>query len=217
MKYSLEPFLFTLLVFLVKTLLTHGNVVPVVQTGTQLFLSRFPDNEYENAVCNDGTKGGFYFSPSSRPEASDTFVIHLPGGGQCYDEASCNERWKFKPTSMSSSNFPASKFKKGFMDNSLKKTPFWSANKVMLGYCSSDGYMGDASATKDTWGWHFRGQELVFAMIKELILKHELSSTSTIVFSGGSAGARGNYYIYIYIYIFIHIYIYIYIYIYKYK
>ena len=162
------------------------------QAGTQLYLNRFSDDvENQFAVCNDGTKGGYYFSPASLLEANDTFVIHLPGGGQCYDEDSCNERWKFKPSSMSSTNFPASKFKKGFMDNSMKKTPFWSANKVMLGYCSSDGYMGDIAASTDTWGWHFRGQQLVFSMIRDLILNHKLSSTSTIVFSGGSAGARG--------------------------
>jgi hypothetical protein len=199
MKYDLKPFLFNLLVFVLTCRYTLGGIGGLgdvistpVQTGTQLFLNRFPDDEeYGNAVCNDGTKGGYYFSPASLSEASDTFVIHLPGGGQCYDEDSCNERWKFNPLKMSSANFPESKFKKGFMDNNMKNTPFWSANKVMLGYCSSDGYMGNAAASVDTWGWHFRGQELVFAMIRELILKHQLSSTSTIVFSGGSAGARG--------------------------
>lgn len=191
MKYNLlKPCGFTLLVFLAKFQLIFGDIP--AQSGTQLFLHRFSDDaENDNAVCNDGTKGGYYFSPASLAEANDTFVIHLPGGGQCYDEDSCNKRWKFKAISMSSTNFTASKFKKGLMDNSIKKTPFWSANKVMLGYCSSDGYMGDVAASKETWGWHFRGQQLVFAMIRDLIANKKLSSTSTIVFSGGSAGARG--------------------------
>jgi O-palmitoleoyl-L-serine hydrolase len=192
MKYDLlKPCGFSLLVFFAKCQSIFSDSLPV-QSGTQLFLSRFSDEpENDNAVCNDGTKGGYYFSPASLAEADDTFVIHLPGGGQCYDEDSCNERWKFKSISMSSTNFPATKYKKGFMDNSMKKTPFWSANKVMLGYCSSDGYMGDAAASEETWGWHFRGQQLVLAMVRDLIRNHRLSSTSTIVFSGGSAGARG--------------------------
>lgn len=192
MKYDLlKPCGFSLLVFIAKCQSIFSDSPPV-QSGTQLFLSRFSDEpENDNAVCNDGTKGGYYFSPASLAEADDTFVIHLPGGGQCYDEDSCNERWKFKSISMSSTNFPATKYKKGFMDNSMKKTPFWSANKVMLGYCSSDGYMGDAAASEETWGWHFRGQQLVLAMVRDLIRNHRLSSTSTIVFSGGSAGARG--------------------------
>ena len=190
MPNLLKPCGFCALILSLTYRFTLGDVA--AQTGTQLFLNRFSDDvENQFAVCNDGTKGGYYYSPASLAEANDTFIIHLPGGGQCYDEDSCNERWKFKPSSMSSTNFPASKFKKGFMDNSMKKTPFWSANKVMLGYCSSDGYMGDVAASADTWGWHFRGQQLVFSMIRDLILNHKLSSTSTIVFSGGSAGARG--------------------------
>ena len=51
--------------------------------------------------------------------------------------------------------------------------------------------MGDAGNSSETWGWHFRGQQLVFGLIRQLIAKHGLSSTSTIIFSGGSAGARG--------------------------
>ena len=192
MKYDLlKPCGFFFLVLFTKcqSIFSEG---PPVQQGTQLFLNRFSDDiENDKAVCNDGSKGAYYFSPASLSEAKDTFVIHLPGGGQCYDEDSCNERWKFKPTSMSSINFPPIRYKKGFLDNSMKRTPFWSANKVMLGYCSSDGYMGDVEANKNSWGWHFRGQQLVFAMIRDLISNHGLSSSSTIVFSGGSAGARG--------------------------
>ena len=136
MKYNLLTITgFCASIFLIKCPKTFGDTQ--TGSGTQLFLNRFSDdNENNLAVCNDGTKGAYYFSAASLAEANDTFIIHLPGGGQCYDEDSCNERWKFKPSSMSSANFPATKYKKGFMDNSMKKTPFWSANKVMLGYCS---------------------------------------------------------------------------------
>ena len=55
-------------------------------TATQLSLHWFPDPMedpfYTTAVCNDGSPGGYYYSPSSVAEANDTFVIHLPGGGQ---------------------------------------------------------------------------------------------------------------------------------------
>ena len=44
---------------------------------------------------------------------------------------------------MTSTLFPAYKVKKGFMDSSMKKTPFWGANKAILGYCSSDGWVHD--------------------------------------------------------------------------
>ena len=130
MKYNLlKPYGFCAFIFSSNCQFVFGDAP--IQTGTQLFLNRFSDiEENQDAVCNDGTKGGYYFSPASLVEANDTFIIHLPGGGQCYDEDSCNERWKFKPSSMSSTNFPPSKFKKGFMDNSMKKTPFWKIGRA---------------------------------------------------------------------------------------
>ena len=55
-------------------------------TATQLSLHWFPDPIedpfYTTAVCNDGSPGAYYYSPSLVAEANDTFVIHLPGGGQ---------------------------------------------------------------------------------------------------------------------------------------
>ncbi len=92
---------------------------------------------------------------------------------------------------MSSKGFAEVAQKTGLLDNDPDKSPLWGANKVMLGYCSSDGYMGDAPASEDTWGWHFRGQRLVIAMIKVLLAQHGLSAASRIVLAGGSAGARG--------------------------
>jgi hypothetical protein len=79
----------------------------------------FPDPAedpfYADAVCNDGSRGGYYFSPSAVGGANDTFIIHLPGGGQCYDEESCRARWEYKQTSMTSSLFPAVKVRKGLI------------------------------------------------------------------------------------------------------
>ncbi len=79
----------------------------------------------------------------------------------------------------------------GFLDSSSDKTPLYGANKAYLGYCSSDGYMGDVEASETTWGYHFRGQTLVRAMVRALINAHQLNSASAIVFAGSSAGARG--------------------------
>lgn len=122
----------------------------------------------------------------------EVFLIFLPGGGQCYDLDSCSARWsQIGLTHMSSLGFQTKIQKSGIFDSNKTKSALWGANKVLLGYCSSDGYMGDAAASPETWGWHFRGQRLVFTMIKELIRFHGLSSASTIVMGGASAGARG--------------------------
>jgi hypothetical protein len=36
---------------------------------------------YPTAVCNDGTPGGYYFSPFTDPAFENIWVIFLPGGG----------------------------------------------------------------------------------------------------------------------------------------
>jgi hypothetical protein len=140
------------------------------------------------ALCNDGSQAAFHFSPFLSEEFKDTYLVYLPGGGQCWDEISCLDRWNnVGSTYMTSKSYTQTTFRSGLFDINPEKSPFWGANKILLGYCSSDGYMGDNEA----WGWHFRGQRIVFSLIDELITSYGLSSNSTIIMSGGSAGARG--------------------------
>ena len=43
-------------------------------------LIMFADEEKEpTAVCNDGSRGGYYFSSASDPNQADVFVVYLPG------------------------------------------------------------------------------------------------------------------------------------------
>eukprot|EP01038_Epipyxis_sp_PR26KG_P009865 gene9865-13272_t len=166
-------------------------------TASTLTLTKFTekynsDFDFSDALCNDGSIGGYYFKTAKNPSQIDIFFVYLPGGGQCYDEQSCTDRWEQSgSTHMSSKGFTDTIQKTGILDEDPRKSPLWGVNKAILGYCSSDGYMGDVAASEATWGWHFRGQKLVLAMIHELITKKGLSSTSTIILAGGSAGARG--------------------------
>ena len=139
------------------------------------------------SVCNDGSPGLYYYAPAIDPVFTDVFLVYLPGGGQCYDSSSCKERWKSKRYHMSSTEAPKSISKTGLLDSSPSKSVLWGANKASLLYCSSDGYMGNAEASDATWGWHFRGQNLVFAMVDDLIKRHNMTNSSTIILAGGSA------------------------------
>jgi hypothetical protein len=51
--------------------------------------------------------------------------------------------------------------------------------------------MGDAPASNKTWNYHFRGQQLVYSFVENLIKHHGLNENSTIILAGTSAGARG--------------------------
>lgn len=140
------------------------------------------------AVCNDGTRGGYYFAKAVDPTQADVYVVHLRGGGQCYDKQSCDDR---EPRYKSNKYFDESILADGLLDNDPEKTPLWGANKVELAYCSSDGYMGDAPASETTWGYHFRGQRLVHSLFQALIRDHNFSNARMVYLTGSSAGARG--------------------------
>lgn len=120
------------------------------------------------------------------------WLIYLEAGGQCYDEDSCKERWKFAAYRMMSSKYylPHRSFGGIFSPNS-DESPLHNANMAYLPYCTSDGHMGDVQ--DDLWGYKFRGQRTVRAMIKHLMDHQGLGATSgdTVVFGGFSAGARG--------------------------
>ena len=155
-------------------------------------LNLFPfdsTNSDPDAVCNDGTRGGYYFAKAIDPSQEHVFVVHLPGGGQCYDQVSCDER----AVSYKSFNFTTPTLSvTGYLDASPDRTPLWGANKAYLVYCSSDGYMGDAPASTATWGYHFRGQRLVRSLFQALALNHGFNQSKTVYLTGSSAGARGT-------------------------
>ena len=152
-------------------------------------LIKFDDsNSDPDALCNDGTRGGYYFSKAIDPSQADVFVVHLPGGGQCYDKPSCDSR----AANLKSFSYAAPTISvTGFLDASSDNTPLWGANKAYLYYCSSDGYMGDAPASAATWGYHFRGQRLVHSLFQALALNHGFNESTLVYLTGSSAGARG--------------------------
>jgi hypothetical protein len=67
------------------------------------------------------------------------------------------------------------------------------ANRAYVKYCSSDLWAGDAPASAATFGYEFRGSQLVQATIADLIATHGMGSTpgARLLFGGCSAGAIG--------------------------
>lgn len=81
-------------------------------------------------VCNDGSPSGYYFVPGSTQ--ADVWLVYLEGGMWCYDQFSCNYRFKNAGYSMSSKTWKDS-FKQGgiFEDNAVK-SPIAGANKIFV-------------------------------------------------------------------------------------
>ncbi len=112
----------------------------------------------------------------------------------CYDAPSCLLRKQQTPFLTSTTKLSHSMEMGGIFDNDPKRSPFGGANRVYLAYCSSDAWAGDAGPESNSFGFQFRGQRIIAATLRTLMLQHGLGapgSNSRLLFSGCSAGSRG--------------------------
>mmetsp|Transcript_5358 Transcript_5358/g.6509 ORF Transcript_5358/g.6509 Transcript_5358/m.6509 type:complete len:182 (-) Transcript_5358:130-675(-) len=137
-----------------------------------------------NALCNDGTPGGFYVRQvdASSPR-SKVWNIHLSGGFWCWDTASCQSRWEIPLGQfyMSSNPYPKKLIYSGIFDASSANNPyFYNANSALGLYCSSDSWSGTSTAEENETGWNFFGHYNALAMVEDLWELYELEHTATL-------------------------------------
>lgn len=123
--------------------------------------------------------------------SKNLWLFYLQGGGQCFSQESCASRNKSSPNLMSSKYFTESISLDGIFSADPTQSGLHSANKVFVPYCTSDGWIGDSDVTELTWGWTFYGQRVVKSALNDLIDTNLITSSSQILFAGGSAGGRG--------------------------
>ena len=71
-------------------------------------------------------------------------------------------------------------------------SPWGSANRVFVKYCSSDFWSGDTGASSATYGYNFRGARIVAATITDLLQNRGMDAPGQqLLFGGCSAGAIG--------------------------
>jgi len=149
--------------------------------------------------CNDGTQAVYYFR-AGEGSGAKRWVIRLQGGGWCWDIGSCQGRqqsspyWtssKYCPTAVNDTQDISGVPHGGILSSDPTINPdFYNANQVYLWYCSSDSHSGNRTASPETNNWHFRGKDIVAAMIGHLINQQNPSITgaSEILLTGDSAG-----------------------------
>mmetsp|Transcript_7523 Transcript_7523/g.19036 ORF Transcript_7523/g.19036 Transcript_7523/m.19036 type:complete len:487 (+) Transcript_7523:75-1535(+) len=157
------------------------------------------------AVCLDGTPGAFYISQTPvAHRKTGQWVIHLQGGGWCYDEPTCYNRsvdTRFGINLGSSAHFlpnqtEADLLISGMLSENCTENPtFCNFNFVLAKYCDGTSFSGnredpvvytDASG-KQTKMW-FRGRRILDAILDTLIEDFSLDFASEILLSGDSAG-----------------------------
>ena len=199
------PALFLLL------LSTTVTAAPAAPPAPLTLLKAYPD-----AVCMDGSPGGYYHQPATAAADRDKWVIHLEGGGECNDETTCKKK-------MSTALGSSTKFHPEFQPYQLASSDpdespvMYSWNHVFVPYCSQDIHSGQ-SPEPNEWGVRFAGHRIVEAIVSDLMTNSSssggggggsgntntntstntradelgLAAASTVVLSGGSAGGIGT-------------------------
>jgi len=148
---------------------------------------------------------GFYFSPANDTEKSNLWLIYLEGGQArpssqrsayfvthrstpcyaaqwCYDQGSCAERAVMQPYLTSSRPWYKHLRMGGIFDSDPHRSPWAGANLVYIAYCSSDAWVGDVGPESNSWGWSFRGQRIIAAVMAKLTAGVEVTTTDTVHF-----------------------------------
>ena len=209
---------FALWVSFAAQLTTEGGAV-----GSSGSFARVTLDNDELALCNDGSSATYYIQQRESSDNGKWLVYLEGGGwcydeATCASRYENSKSVGLRPNTpnrtaqsqtfqchpphthhhrhsqlMSSEGYAETASIDGVMSDDPTESPLASATKVYVKYCSSEGWMGDAEASDDTFGWHFRGQHIISATLSHLIAEKGLGSQpdTTLVFGGGSAGARG--------------------------
>lgn len=165
--------------------------------------------ENDRAKCNDGTTPAIHYREGLPGDHETEWIFRFEGGNACYDDISCAQRLEhseeFVFLTAASGAIIYNDPEGGMLNGSPEKNPEWyDYNVVDLHYCSSDGWMGNASAADndmswDNWGgetpeeggWYYRGYENIMGTFDQAKKDWDLESATRVLVTGFSAGCMG--------------------------
>jgi len=157
-------------------------------------LNRRSLEEYNNAICNDGSTAVYYVDEEAHRDGQSV-MVYLEGGGACYTDQTCSDRCEGAEAEYlcEAQTDPV----KDFNDHVWSKDPttnpgLYDSLKVYVPYCTSDGYSGRRPASSESGGYAFFGKAVVEGLVEDLLEK-VIGSNSIRQFTlmGVSAGAFG--------------------------
>ncbi|XP_018490602.2 pectin acetylesterase 5 [Raphanus sativus] len=138
------------------------------------------------AFCLDGSLPGYHFDKGSG-SGSNSWLLHLQGGGWCNTIASCSAR---AMTMFGSSNYFEDEVEfPGVLSNDPSQNPeFYNWNRVVIRYCDGASFSGHPEAEfKNGTRLFFRGQ-LIWEAIMDELLSMGMSDSKQGILTGCSAG-----------------------------
>ncbi|KAM0855727.1 hypothetical protein ACQ4PT_049585 [Festuca glaucescens] len=121
-------------------------------------------------VCLDGSAPGYHLQKGSG-SGSQSWLIHLEGGGWCRNLKSCASRQR---SILGSSRYMESQVEfAGMLSDDQDQNPdFYNWNKVKIRYCDGASFSGNVKEEfQNGTKFFFRGQRIWEAVMDELLLK----------------------------------------------
>ena len=152
-------------------------------------------DEDPNALCSDGSSGGYFFRPGASPYLPWIILLD-PAAIPCYDLSMCS--LIANSTQTSSSNFPSRlTFEDGIL-NIESDSRLLHANLVFIPHCSADAFIGNRPSPPaelsplSSFKNGFNGKTIVEAVLTDLIRTHGLGKlpevnarNTTVLIAGG--------------------------------
>merc|ERR1711872_1160340 len=157
-------------------------------------LNRRSLEEYNNAICNDGSTAVYYVDEEAHRDGQSV-MVYLEGGGACYTDQTCSDRCEGAEAEYlcEAQTDPVKDFNEHVWSKDPTTNPgLHDSLKVYVPYCTSDGYSGRRPASSESGGYAFFRKAVVEGLVEDLLEK-VIGSNSIRQFTlmGVSAGAFG--------------------------
>lgn len=175
---------------ILKLWATEGPREVVMTTDAPLFVDLTLVESAEGAVCLDGTLPGYHLDRGFG-SGSNSWLVHLEGGGWCKDITSCAMR---KRTHLGSSLYMERQIVfSGILSNKPSENPdYYQWNRVKVRYCDGASYFGDVKDEIQEYKMYFRGQRIWQAIMRDLMAKG-MDKADQGLLSGCSAGGLASF------------------------
>eukprot|EP01018_Ginkgo_biloba_P034079 Gb_04448 [translate_table: standard] len=143
----------------------------------------------KGAVCLDGTLPGYHLHQGFG-SGSNSWLIHIEGGGWCNNVTTCSMR---KRTHLGSSLYMERQVAfLGILSNKPSQNPdFFNWNRVKVRYCDGASFIGDVDVENEAHKVFFRGQRIWQAIMEDLLAKG-MDKADQGLLSGCSAGGLAS-------------------------